>query len=456
MKGATRNLLPQLIAVFVCLASMSNWAQVAVAQSDDSNQAPDAEDRMVMSPVVSGQAYSVGSESGGRENSLQYGVTFSTAYSDNVLGLSNGSPVSDINYSVWPTIGIDQGTARFRWNLKYAPGFTFYQRTSQRNETDHNATIGFEYRLSQHVTFVAADTFQKSSSVFNQQGLASGPVYGGTQSPNDSIIAPIANQLRNFGNVALGYQYSANDMIGAGGGFSNLYYPDKAQVNGLWDSSSQSGSAFYTHRFSSRHYVGAMYQYQRLMSYPGDLTAETQTQSAYLFYSVFPSERFSISFFGGPQHSNTAQPAIASLGYPAVSLRRWDPAGGTSLNWQGHFIGAGLSYSHLINSGGGLVGAVRLDTAAASVHFQLTRALSASVSGSYSNNNVIGYAVGASNGHTNEGTAALKRLVGEHFSVEIGYSRLHQTYDIPVISGAPNTNREFVSISYMFARPLGR
>jgi hypothetical protein len=111
----------------------------------------------------------------------------------------------------------------------------------------------------------------------------------------------------------------------------------------------------------------------------------------------------------------------------------------------------------MVSGGSGLIGAVRLDNASATLRLQFTPSLTASVSGFYANNNnVLGSAVGATNGHTNSLTAALERRVGEHISFQLGYTRLHQTYNIPIIAGTPNTNREFVAISYSFTRPLGR
>jgi hypothetical protein len=119
---------------------------------------------MVTPPIVSGQSYPVATASQERSNYLRGGVIFATAYSDNVLGSTGptSAPVSDVSYSVWPTIALDQTTTRLHWTLNYAPGFTFYQKTSSRNEADQNAAVNFQYRLSPHVTFSAVDTFQKS------------------------------------------------------------------------------------------------------------------------------------------------------------------------------------------------------------------------------------------------------------------------------------------------------
>jgi hypothetical protein len=441
------------VGLFLLLSVAASQAQ---DQATQSGEAPTiGEDRMLTPPPVSGQAYPVGLASQEHANSLHYGVIFSPAYSDNVLGTTSRQQVSDMSYSLWPTIGVDESTSRLHWDFTYAPGFTFYQRTSGRNEADHNANVSFEYRLSPHVTFSAQDSFQKSSSVFNQPSYASGQVFGGAQGPNDSIIAPLADRLSNYGTAGITYQYARNDMVGAGGSFSRLHYPDPSQVPGLYDSSSQTGSAFYTHRASGRHYIGVGYQYQRLMSYPEDLDAETQTHSVFPFYTVFLTPRFSMSFFGGAQYANAVQPAVGSLGYAAFSMRSWSPAGGASLSYQGHFVSGALTYSHRITDGGGLIGAVTADTAAGSIGLQLSRTLTGFISGSYDNNKEIGHGVGAG-GHTNSGSVGLQRQVGEHFGVQLGYMRVHQTYNTAAITTAPNTNRAFVSFSYMFARPLGR
>jgi aerobic-type carbon monoxide dehydrogenase small subunit (CoxS/CutS family) len=99
-----------------------------------------------------------------------------------------------------------------------------------------------------------------------------------------------------------------------------------------------------------------------------------------------------------------------------------------------------------------------MDSANASIRQQLTRTLSGSVSGGYAQNDVLASAVaGANNGHTWSGTASVQQQFGQHLNVQLGYTRLHQVYSgVAVLATTPNTNREFVSISYQFSRPLGR
>ena len=433
----------------------------ASAGTSTNDSADPGEDRMVTPPPVSGQSYPVGPVSQERSNYLRGGVTFSTAYSDNILG-STGStetPVSDVSYSIWPTIALDETTTRLHWTLNYAPGFTFYQRTSARNEADQNASINFEYRITRHVTFSATDGFQKSSNVFNQPDLA-GTVSGGAQGGDLSVIAPVADQLRNGGNLGITYQFAANQMIGAGGSFTNLHYPDPTQVPGLFDSESQSGSGFYAFRASEMHYLGIDYQYQRLLSFPTQGQNETHTHAILGFYTLTPSKRFSISVFGGPQYLDIGPQFEAGATTPIAGSTAWKPMGGASMNWQAQFTSLAMSYAHTVSTGGGLIGAVQGDSANASFHQQLARYLSASLSGGYSDSTVVGglsQVPGAStNGHIISGTASLQQQVGQHLNLQLGYSRIHQSFNVAAVAATPDTNREFVSVSYQFARPLGR
>ena len=432
---------------------------MANSADNPTNSSDNNDSRMLTPPPVSGQEYPSSVSSGERSNYLRGGLAFTSAYTDNAIGSISGQPVSDLSYSVAPFIALDETTSRLHWVFTYAPGFTFYQRESSRNETDQNASIDLQYRLSPHVTFSARDGFQKSSNVFNQPDLGgAAAVSGGTQEPNFSVIAPIADRLSNSGNVGLNYQFAANGMVGASGTFSNLHYPNQAEVPGLFDSSSQGGSAFYSLRVSKMHYIGATYQYQRLVSNPTVGQNETQTHALLFFYTLYATSRVSLSFFGGPQHSDTVQPPQPPLQLQIPAARAWTPAAGGSMSWQGRLTNVALSYSHIISGGGGLSGAVKMDSASGSIRQQIARRLSGSIAGGYAQNDVLGSALaGATNGHTVSGTASLQQALSQHISVQVGYTRLHQDYSgVAVLAATPNTNREFVSISYQFSRPLGR
>ena len=302
------------------------------------------------------------------------------------------------------------------------------------------------------MTLSLHDSFQKSSNVLNQPDLtAAGPVTGGTQGVVTTVIAPLADQLSNNGNFEITYQFSANGMIGGSGTFTNLHYTDPAQVPGLYDSSSQGGSSFYNHRLSKKQYLGVTYQYQRIVAYPPVAQSETQTHAVLAFYTFYPQPKLSLSFSGGPQHWNVDQ-------FPLPSAQSWSPAVTASIGWQARHTNLAASYSRMVSGGGGLLGAFHSNAANLSLSQQLSRNWNAQVSGAYSINKTVTPLLFLSgSGHSISGSASIQRALGRYLNAEAGYMRLHQSYNnIAAISTAPDTNREWISISYQFVRPLGR
>jgi hypothetical protein len=92
-----------------------------------------------------------------------------------------------------------------------------------------------------------------------------------------------------------------------------------------------------------------------------------------------------------------------------------------------------------------------------SIGQQLSKTLSASLGGMYAQNDLLAASLASDNGHTVSGTASLQQQVGQHLNVQLGYTRLHQVYGgVAILAGTPDTNREFVALSYQFSRPLGR
>jgi hypothetical protein len=436
----------------VLFATVRLWSQVDT-NAAEATTSPADEARMLTPPPVSGAAYPTEVASKTRSNYVRAGLTFNSAYTDNLLDGTAEKPISDISYSIWPTIALDETTPRLHTVLTYSPGFTFYQRTSSYNQANQNVGVDFEYRLSPHVTVSFQDTFQKSSNVFNQPDLlAATPVLGSPQVPTAAVIAPVADRLTNVGNGGISYQFDLNSMIGASGTFTNLHYPDPTQVPGLYDSSSAGGSAFYSHRLSKKHYLGATYQYQRILAYPVGAQNETQTHTVFLFYTVYFKPTISLSLSGGPQHSDVAQS-------PQPPSQAWSPAGTASLGWQRQHTNFAASYSRIVTGGGGLLGAFHSNSANGSVRQQLTRNWNAGLTTSYAIYKNLDplFFLSAPGGHTVSGSASLQRRVSEHLNAEVGYTRLHQSYsNIAAVSTFPNVNREWVSISYQFSRPLGR
>lgn len=407
---------------------------------------------MLIPPPVSVVGYSVRTPSEERENYLGVGMVVSAAYDDNVLAGSTTRPVRDSNYSFWPTISFDRASPRLSSTLVYASGYTFYHHTSALNETDQNGSAAVSYRLSTNVTAAATDSFQKSSNVFGQPFSSSdGMVPGMPQPEGPAVIAPFVKRTTNIANVQLTYQYRINDMVGIAGNSSLLDYPDSSQTPGLYNSNTYGGSGFYSHRFSGGRYAGILYQYQRTGISPDNSQLVTRTDAIFGFYTFYLKPTLSLSFSGGPQYFDTT--------FPPLDVHSWRPAGAASLDWQAKHATIVATYSRMVSAGSGLLGVFDSDNANLSVRWRLARDLRVGAAGNYSatRNIVPSISIFNPGGHSISASPSIAYTISDQLELEAGYDRLHQKYDgVAILTNNPDSNREYVSLSYQFKRTLGR
>jgi hypothetical protein len=435
------------------------WSQLGVTPFEMPSTQVDAT-QMVTPPPVSVEGYPTTVGSQARSNYLAAGLIFNTAYNDNVEAGGSTTPISDFIYTISPTITLSKTTPRQNLALTYSPGFTFYQHTSSLNAANQNAAVNFQYRLSKHTTISLNDSFQKSSNVFDQlYPISGGAISGPSQTPPIGVVAPYADQLRNTANMGLSYQFSRNGMIGASGTVTESNYPNPAEASSLYNSNSLGGSVFYSQRLSSTQYMGVSYQYSRSQSNPVNTQtnplveqSEVQTHTLSAFYTIYLNPTLSLSVSGGPQHSAASQP-------PSPPFSSWTPSITASIGWQRSHTNFVASYSRTVTGGLGLPGAYDSNSANASVSWQTARTWSVGAAGSYFNNKNVTPSFSSSNpgGQTISGTVSVHHSLSENLDVNLGYARFNQNYsDIAVISTTPNSNREFISISYRLMRPLGR
>jgi len=427
------------LALYVALPA---WSQVPSAAGNGT--------QMLTPPPVNGEAYpnEVGSEA--RTNYVRGGVSFSPSYINDVVGVSDVNPVSDVGYSIFSNISMNKITPRLHWTMSYSPGVTIYQHTSSENQENQILDLSFQYRLSPHVTFSVRDYLLKSSNVLNQANPLAGTAAPGSQTPLNAVIELVGNELGNVANTELTYQFSRNGMIGGQGTFTNLDYLDQTKVVGLYDSRSSGGSTFYSHRLARKHYIGATYQYTRILAYPPHTVTEVQANTIFFFYTLYLNRTFSFSFSGGPQHYEIAQ-------FP-LSFSSWSPNVTASMGWQGLHANVAASYSRTISGGGGLVGVFLTNRADATARWQLARTWNAGLAGTYADNKNLTPSsfVSTGGGLSIAGSVTAEHPLSEHFKLAFGYTGLHQSYSgIPVLTKSPFINREFVAISYTFSKPLG-
>jgi hypothetical protein len=248
-------------------------------------------------------------------------------------------------------------------------------------------------------------------------------------------------------------------MIGAGGIVTESNYTNPAEASGFYDSNSLGGSVFYSQRLSNTQYIGVTYQYLRsqgnpvnAQTNPVNASTEVQTHTLLPFYTIYLNPTLSLSLSSGPQYFDASQS-------PSPSVRSWTPSAMASIGWQRSHTNLVASYSRTVTGSVGLPGAFDSNSANASARWQIARTWNVGLAANYSINKNVTPLFSSSNpgGHTVSGTTSVQHSMSEHLKVELGYARLHQSYnDIAVISNAPDSDREFISVSYQFTRPLGR
>lgn len=180
--------------------------------------------------------------------------------------------------------------------------------------------------------------------------------------------------------------------------------------------------------------------------------ATVQLQTLSLFYSVQLHHDFSLSVSSGPEKSRITLPQVPSSSSWAPNIR-------ANAAWENNHAGVSIGYVQAVTSGGGLLGEYSSNSANAGLHWHPQRDWTIQSAASYFvNKNVISQLSSLNpGGQSLIGTVSIGHLISQHIQVELGYSRLHERFaDVGAISGAPDSDRGFISIAYQFTKALGR
>jgi hypothetical protein len=290
-------------------------------------------------------------------------------------------------------------------------------------------------------------------------GSTPGP--GPLQQSNSSVITPLADSTNNNTGLGLTYQFSASSLVGVSGNYYFVNYGSVAGapgITGFIDSRSASAASFYAHRFSNRHWIGATYNFEQLMFDPG---GRTTIHRALAFYSLVLGTHMTLSLWAGPQYSTTfisnvlvAQPGAGStLALPS----QWSPTGGAMYSWGGTRTNLQAGYSRLISDGSGVATAVTSQQVDAEFRRRLAARWTATAGVAYGRNNPLHILSATAPLRSFQGNAGINYRFNDNLGVSVFYGRQQQRYEYrPLPSAAANQNRVWFSLSYVFARPLGR
>jgi len=423
---------------------------------------PDASDVTIEQHVVPVPAIVGGfaptlafSSAADRANLLSLGLNVGGSYDDNAL-ITPTDAISNWSYSIFPNISIQQTRNRLRWDLAYAAGFTVNEGFSANNQGSHDLTLNVLYRLSPHVNLILSDHFTVTSGIFEQLGSNSTPQPGSSGAASGTAILPLSNQLNNSTSALLGYQFSANDAVGVSGTYFLANFRDvPADSTQLLDTRSAQAAGFYTHRVTPRNWAGVSYRFQRLMFTEG--SGETLIHSILLFDTITLPGKVSISFFAGPESVEVTSPLV---GAPVSSTegKQWSAAAGASFNWTGQRTSLFGDFVRRTNDGGGLQGPTQSISVNGGVRQRMGRSWTLSATGGHGKNDSLTESPSTPPSiQFTSLSASIERKIRESISLLAGYSHeIQKGQDFALPDENAHRNRVWFSVSYSFARPLGR
>ena len=361
-----------------------------------------------------------------KSNYLRGGVNVGGVYDSNPLLVSSGAE-SNTSESIFPNIKIDETSSRMHWTLGYAGGLTVNQKFTSQNEGSHNLNFDSQYRLSPHVNLRVAENFSMTTGFFDSGNGTEGVV--GSGGPNESLITPLATQKSDMTTVETNYHFALNDLIGASGSFFDTHFSNAAAGAQLANTQTATGSAFWLHQLFHGDWGGLSYRFQRITFNPG---GETLVHSFMAVNTVSLSKQFTLTGFVGPQYSNN-QGLIPGAVQPTQSTE-WSVAGGAEFGWRNQHTSVSAGYSRIISDGGGLLGAVRLQTVHGNFRRQLTARWAAALTASYGTNDslTVPFVNSASSINLTSAGISVERNVAKSLGFRMGYEHdFQQQFGLP-------------------------
>jgi hypothetical protein len=226
----------------------------------------------------------------------------------------------------------------------------------------------------------------------------------------------------------------------------------------LVDTRTASGSAFWLHRLFREDWAGLSYGFERLTFDPD---GETRVHRFMVVNTLSFAGKFTLSAFIGPEYSDNHGVSAVDPGAGVSQFSDWSLAGGVEGGWKSKRTSLAAGYSKRVNDGGGVLGVVRLQNVHANFRRELFPGWAASCGVGYGQNRSLTLPVGGSptSVDTTSFSASLERNIGRSLGLRMGYWHDFQSQSgssVPSQNFDAHRNRYSVTLSYQWAKPLGR
>jgi hypothetical protein len=409
-------------------------------------------------PAIGGAPAEAGQQA---SNVLVLGTSTGVVYDSNAL--NSQPPVSDVQYTFYPLVGLR--LARPRWDalVSFVPGFSY----STTNLPEYRAislrsNVWLQYRLSDRLSVDLTNYLVSSSNPFDSLSTIAGTQTGGTVTnsatnfnylpkTNESVTANVAYSLSARTSIKVQASYNYLDYQ------NNSNLPPSAQP--FQRSTSTQVSIGLSHGLSPR--ASESFEYAGQLIDSGQGRVKTEGQSFQYAFQYNPTSSLRLSAAAGPEYVRSTYSGILGQG-GAGNLDGQLTSGWT---WTGNFtikerfgknqISAGASRQ--LSMGNQYQGNVQQSSVGVEMVRQMAHRTELALFGSYSVNTpvFIGRNIPRlSNNYFSSG-ATISKTVAERWVIACSYWYLFQNQPqsaVQLYSG--DHNRVALSLSYAITRAL--
>ena len=381
-------------------------------------------------PLTGAQEFSVGTEPA-RHSYWAPGFRFANFWQSNPVGAGPGNDWASTSYLVG-TLSLRQNWIHSSLAANYSGGGTFSTAASSSNLNGGYQQLGLVQEFDwNRLKLSLLDQFSyTTSSTF---GFGGGtnidlPGIGGTLGsdlpglqnnyvPNQSVFGSLGTRYSNGGVVQMEYLFSRRSSVVVSGSYGILRFTQSGNI----DVNDAIVSAGYNYLITAKDHIGVVYHFSNYR-FLGDPQAFSD-HSAQFAYGRKLTGRLGLQLFGGPE--------ITVFRIPLGNeTQRVGGAGGVAIAYEFSQSNIGLSYSHGVTGGSGLL----VGSSSDQIQFQAARQLARTFRGQtgfgYARNKSLEPGNSLIPGQTYDTyyvNAGLNHVLGRFMNMNIGYTFQKQT-----------------------------
>lgn len=359
-------------------------------------------------------------------NFLTFGTDVTTEYDSNL----RDSGVADVGYVVSPRVDFHREEALWGFAFDYRPSFLFYNHHSEMNQHDQNLNADATLLATRRLSFRARTTFSQHNGFLTPfLGPSTVSALSSPGNLNNTLFVPYASQIEDSSRLDADYRLGLRSSIGVFGSYLTRSFgqvPNNS--SSLLDTQGHTLGTNYVRLLSPTASIGLNYAYENFHTGPNTRVG-LHIASVALAWQLSP--RLRLSVFGGPVYTQLQAAELLPFGPVVfrvpVARTDWHWAAGGRLTLEGRATAIGVSGSHQVTDGGGLLTAVERTQAGLTWNRRITRLWTIEWSGGWDRNTALLTGSLAGQYDSEYSRAVILRKLSESLSVGLGYEYQRQS-----------------------------